>query len=165
MFGACLAMLSGCMQLAEITQLPVSAGLTGKAGPERLAQNMSKMAVRAFKPRADGKPGVGDEILGAKCTLVSDELRATVITPQEVILPRFKQRKEFANRGVPGSIVVKCNAGSDEGQVLVTAQEKQVSTAIGAGLIGAVLTTAVTAAAANSTPWSFPPSVSVVVGE
>jgi len=153
------------MQLAEITQPPVSAAMTSAAGPERLAPNTSKMAVRAFKRRTDGKPGVGDEILGAKCTLVSDELRATVITPQEVILPRFKQRKEFANRGVPGSIVVKCQAGPEQGQVLVTAQEKQVSTAIGGGLIGAVLTTAVTAAAASATPWAYPSAVSVVVGE
>lgn len=159
-----IAALSGCMQLAEISSEPASAQLKASVPQERLNPNTSKMTVRAFQPGAKANTR-GNEIVGARCSLVSDELNATVITPQVVILPKFKQRVEFADRGVPGSIAISCKAGKSQGKTVVTAQPKQVSTAVGGGLVAAIITTAVTAAAASSTPWTYPPAVNVVIAE
>ncbi|MEP4197621.1 MAG: hypothetical protein ABJL99_18515 [Aliishimia sp.] len=160
---AAIVGLSGCMAPIKITSEPVAASLTSPALQERLSPNTMKMTVRAFTPKTDEAPGA--EVAGAKCTLVSDELRATVITPQEVILPRFKQRAAAENRGLPGSLVITCTAGELKGKSIVTAQAKQVGTAVNAGLGAAILTTLVTAAVATATPWQYPAAISVGMTE
>ena len=163
-FALPVLLVSGCVQLAPITEEPVGAGLTKSVKEERLAGSTTNMVVRAFTP-SEQPNQPGDEIIGAKCELVSDEIRATVITPQAVVLPNFKQNAEFANRGVPGSIAVTCNTDTARGQVLVTAQPKQAGTAVGGGLAVAVITAAVTAVAAATSPWTYPPAVVVVMTE
>jgi len=122
------------------------------------------MTVRAFAPPTQDSK-TGNEIVGAKCDLVSDEIRASVVTPQVVILPTFKQRDKFPNRGVPGSIAVTCTAGNQVGQALATVKAKEATVATGAGLFGALLTAAVTSAVASSTAWQFQPVINVGVTE
>ncbi len=159
-----LLALAGCMQTAEITRAPAQANLLASVPAERIAENTSKITIRAFRPGE--KPNTrGEEIIGAKCTLVSDELRAEIITPQEVVVPKFKQNKAFANRGVPGSIVVRCSGGGATGQTIVTANEKQAATTVGAGAGAAILTTLVTAAVASSTPWTYSSFANVLMTE
>lgn len=155
--------LGACVQPAEITQDPVSAQLVSGVGTDRLAEGTSKMTVRSFAMVDEDGKQVKREIVGATCSLVSDELRAKVVTPQVVILPKFKQRAEFDNRGVPGSISVTCNGGGKTGSTLLTAAEKQVSTSTGGGAAGAIVTLMVSAALASATPWVYPPFANVTV--
>jgi hypothetical protein len=155
-------LVSGCVQPMEITSEPVRATVVPSVPKDRLTKNTSQMEVRAFKATEDGKTV---EVAGAVCELVSDELRARVVTPQVVILPTFKQRESFPNKGVPGSLAVTCKGGNMTGQAIVTANEKQVATATGGGIAAAVITLAITAAVANSTPWQFPFAANVTMKE
>lgn len=159
-----VAMLSACAELAEPTAPPTSAALSATYPKERLGQNTSNTTIRTFIPSAEeGKPPT--EVLGAKCTLVSDELTANVTTPQAVILPTFKQRAEFSNRGVPGAISVNCRTPGKSGQALVTANEKKVAVVTGGGIAGLLIGAAVSGAVASSTPWTYPADVRVTLVE
>lgn len=162
--SAMVATLSGCMQLADVESAPVSANVAASFPKDRLAKNTNEITVRAFLPGE--KPNtLGQEVIGAKCTLKSDELTATVITPQKVIVPGFKQAKAYPNRGVPGSLVVRCSTGKAKGQSVLTVSGKSAATTTGAGAGAAILTTLITAAVASSTPWYYPPQAFVVVSE
>lgn len=131
---------------------------------DRLTKGETKITVRAFCP--GDKPNIrGGEVLGAKCSLASDELRATVVTPQVVIAPNFKQRANFPNRGVPGSLDVRCTAGQAKGKALLRALEKQLAVATDRGIAGLIVTAAVSTALATSTPWTYPAAANVVASE
>lgn len=160
-----LLMLCACGAAPlEIQSKPVKAAFTKEISTAKIAERETKMAIRAYQPGS--KPNTrGSEIRGATCTVVSDILRAKVVTPQEVILPAFKQRGRFENRGVPPSLLITCEAGKASGKALVPAQEKEIATATGAGIVGALVTVAVTSAVASSTPWVFPPLATVVLKE
>lgn len=159
--AAILIIVSGCVSLAPIEREPVRAQVLASTSKDRLVKN-SEIEIRTFLP--GDKPNTrGSEVVGAKCTLVSDELRATIVTPQKVIVPTFKQRANIANRGVPSGIVVRCSSGKLNGQALVTAQQKSASTTVGGGVAAAILTTMVTAAIATSTPWVYAPAVNVLL--
>ena len=73
-----------------------------------LAKGTTKTTVRAYTASADGKKT--NEVVGAKCKIESDELLAEVVTPQVVVLPKFKQRAELDNRGLPSSLIATCKA-------------------------------------------------------
>jgi len=103
------------------------------------------------------------ELVGAACDLRSDELAASIVTPQEVIVPDFKQRKELDNRGVPSALVVTCSKDGKRGVTQVTAQAKELATAYNAGLAAAVLTTLASAAINSGTPWVYQPAVGVLI--
>lgn len=146
--------LTGCTaQFSEITAAPVTAGVVSTVNKDRLTGKTERIAVRTMVKGEDGKL---KEVTGAKCRLVSDELRAEVVTPQEVIVPTFKQRSEFKDRGLPSGIVADCTAGKLKGRSLSVAAQKEASMATGAGLAGALISIAVTSAIAASTPWAYP---------
>lgn len=145
--------LAACQSHVEITQDPRNAALTNVSAKDRLSDGTSTVVVRAFREGVEGKRG--EEIIGAKCNLLSDDLVAEAVTPQEVVVPKFKQRAEFADRGVPSALVVSCNYGELKGVTQVTAAAKSTSVMTGAGIAGAVLSIATTAALAASTPWVY----------
>lgn len=157
MFG----ILAACQPVAEITQEPSNAYLTKASAEQRLTGGTSKVTVRAYREGADGKRG--EEIIGAKCKLVSDDLAADAVTPQEVIVPRFKQRAEFEDRGVPSALVVSCKYGDLSGVSQVTAVPKSTTVMTGAGIAGALVSIAASAALATSTPWIYEGAVAVVM--
>lgn len=157
-----LGALVACEPLAEVTSEPVNARLSGSFDQERLANGTSRVTVRAFMPAPEGKIR-GEEILGAVCDLRSDELSARVVTPQEVIVPDFKQREAYPERGLPSALVISCTAGGRSGKTQITAVPKQASVATGAGAAVAMLTIVASAAIATSTPWFYQPNGNVVL--
>ncbi|MEO3415661.1 hypothetical protein AAFO92_13475 [Roseovarius sp. CAU 1744] len=166
--GVCLACaLSGCgtpQKLAPVKDEPVRAGVVSTVDKKRLAQGTTDITVRAFKPAASAdKKALPQEVVGVPCTVASDEVRAKVITPQIVTVPNFKQRAAFPNRGLPSALIVTCETGTLRGVASATSKAKQVTTATGGGLAIALITAATTAAVANSTPWVYPPAVSVTM--
>lgn len=124
----------------------------------KVAKGTTKTSVRADTASADGKKT--NEVVGAKCKIDADELLAEVVTPQVVVLPKFIQRAEFNNRGLPSSLIVTCQADKVSGMASVSSQEKAVCTTVGGGLAAALITVAVTAAIEPSTPWAYPCGIS-----
>jgi hypothetical protein len=167
--GLVLASLAACSEpLAEITSDPVTAQINSSVPSERIARGTSELTVRAFGVPIEEKDQRGPEVIGAQCTLESDELKASAITPQVVILPKFVQKKEFENRGVPGALAIRCKSGNLSGSGFVTASEKSatgVYSSGAGGLATLIISTAVTAAVASSTPWSYPKTAHVHVTE
>ncbi len=166
--GLVLVSLAACSEpLIEVTSAPVKARIDSSVPQERIAKGTSELTVRAFTP-PEGNDVRGPEVVGATCSLQSDELSATAITPQVVILPKFVQKKEFESRGVPGALAIRCTSEQGDGTALVTASEKNATGVYansGGGLATLIITTAVTAAVASSTPWSYPPNAHVTVVE
>ncbi len=162
---AALSLSAACATtpLLEPTAGPVSPSLLGAGTAERLSSGRNETMVRAYLPNAENPTALGTEVAGAECSLRSDELRASVVTPQAVILPTFKQRGALEDRGVPGALLVSCDYRGQTGRTLLTAQEKEVAVVSGAGLGGLVLGLAVSGIAANTTPWRFEPSAAVVL--
>lgn len=150
----CVATLSACtVEYSKITVAPVMAAVLSSMNKDRLTGSTQRIAVRTVTKGADGKL---KEIIGAKCVLTSDELRAEVVTPQEVVVPTFKQRAEFPNRGLPSGLVADCTAGKLTGRGITVSGQKEAAVGTGAGIAGALITLAVTAAIASSSPWQYP---------
>lgn len=127
---------------------------------DRISNHTTTMAVRTYAV-GEEKGKRGPEITGAKCTLVSDELRAEIVTPGQVVLPNFRQKKEFEARGVPGSLLVTCKTPSLSGRSLVPVSEKPIAIVTGAGLAGVVVGLAISAAASSSTNWAYPVATNI----
>ncbi|GAA6187086.1 hypothetical protein [Litorivita sp. NS0012-18] len=85
------------------------------------------------------------------------------MTPQVVVLPKFKQRAGLDNRGLPSSLIVTCKADKLSGAASVSWQEKAIGTTVGGGLAAALITVAVSAAVASSVPWAYPADVKVTL--
>ena len=154
---------AGCVKPLTPTKPPVSASLSSSNMQERLAKPHSNTIVRAFLPTAEGDKKVAKEVAGAECTLRSDEISAQVTTPQAVVLPSFKQKAAFENRGVPGAIVVDCEYQGRTGRSLLTVQEKKVAVVQGAGIAGMLIGAAVSSAVASTTPWAYPDEAHVTL--
>lgn len=118
-------------------------------------------AIRAFQKGEKGSHN--KEVTGVPSTIESDEIKASVITPQEVIVPNFKQRAALPNRGLPSALIVTCEGGGERGVASAASRAKQVSSASGGGLAVALITIAATAAIANSTPWVYPGAIHVAM--
>ncbi len=157
-FFAVAAALAGCTPKLEITQPSTTAGIRADVDRARITSYRTT-EIRTMTNR----DGASVEVGGLSCTLSSTEVSASVITPARVDLPRFVQSGEFEDRGRPAQMQVRCEGDDLRGAETVFAQDKQVATATNAGIAGAILTTAVTAAVASSTPWKFPEVVSVTV--
>lgn len=156
-----LVLLVACVapvQYAKITAAPQPVSVLASVNKARLTDKTQPIEIRTITKGADGKM---QEVTGAKCKLTSDELRGEVMTPQAAVVPTFKQSKDFAGRGLPSGLVADCTAGKLKGRAISIAQEKQASTATGGGLGVALITLAVTAAVASSTPWNWPPTLVV----
>jgi hypothetical protein len=150
--GALLAsaLLAGCTQ-EQITTAPAKASYVAGFNQQRVAGS-AETVVRTYQ-MIDGKR---TEVVGAKCSATSDEVRASFATPSKVVLPTFVQRKEYAERGRPSYLRVECTLNGKIAVVSVPAANKEVSTATNAGIGGAILTAVVTGAMAASTPWRYP---------
>ena len=151
-------MLGACAEQIEITEPPVAVGVIQGVSNERIA-NSTEMTVRTFTS-VDGERA---EVGGLACTLRSDELSAQFNSPASVFVPRFVQSNRFENRGRPTPLLIRCEGNGLSGVVSQDAESKQISTATNAGIAGAILTTAISAAAANSTPWKFADRVDLAV--
>ena len=147
---------AGCTPPMEVTQPKVTAGIVSTVDRQRLS-SYTDMTVRAYNARGE-KPA---ELRGVPCTVRSEQISVDVTTPVTIALPRFVQSGRFDQRGRPAQLLVSCEANGMRGAASVDAEDKQVSTATNAGLAGAILTTAVTAAMAGTTPWKFPAAVNV----
>ncbi|MEM6307985.1 MAG: hypothetical protein AAF701_08370 [Pseudomonadota bacterium] len=162
----CTVGLVGCGQTppAEITLAPATAGFLASAPMDRIAEGTDNTTVRVYKmvTGEDGTP-TRAEVTGAKCTLESDHLKATVVTPQEVILPNYDQNAEYEDRGVPPSILVTCTAGDLTGTQLLAAKPGAIYTGGSGNLLVDLIVIAGSAAVANTSDWRYQPSVDVVV--
>jgi|GEM_PF-3012408 hypothetical protein len=155
---ASVTLLGACVQPIEVTQAPIKADYKPGFSVDRVAGE-SAVTVRSFT----GAEKERKEFSGAACVLESDEIRASFTTPAEIIVPKFRQRKEFASRGRPTSARVVCKAAGSTGIASFDATDKQVQTATNAGVGGAILTAVVSGAIADSTPWKYPGIMSVTV--
>ncbi len=158
---ASVAMLAACQGPMKIEQKPVSAALKASVSETRLAERTTRLDIRTYVKIGKTKT----EVKGARCIVESDELKVSVITPATIIVPRFKQHRDLPKRGVPSALIATCSLNGKKASGSRTANAKQVSTATGAGLAGALLTTAVSAAIATSSPWQFNGTLPVVFDE
>ena len=153
-----VVMISACTPPMEITQANATAGVVESVDRSRITSYRTT-EVRTFVIE-DGKEV---EVGNKSCAIQSAEVAAQVITPVRVDLPRFVQSGDYAERGRPAPLQVRCEGSGLRGAETVFAEDKQVSTATNAGVGGAILTTVVTAAMASTTPWRFPEVVRVTL--
>ncbi|MCP4181898.1 MAG: hypothetical protein GY761_01045 [Hyphomicrobiales bacterium] len=95
------------------------------------------------------------EVAGAKCTMESEEIYASFVSPAKITVPTFSQRSKFANRGRPSPLRVECHIDGKFGVNSLTANDKEVSVATNAGIAGAVVSLLVSGAIASATPWRY----------
>ena len=151
-------LLAGCVTPLAVTEPPVQATLRPGVSTDRIAGTLAT-TVRSTTGHDKDKR----EFAGAVCTLESDELTARFTTPAKVILPKFRQRAEFPNRGRPTEARILCTVQGKTGIESYAAADKQLTTTTNAGIAGAILSTALSGAIAASAPWHYPLSMSVQV--
>lgn len=154
--------LAACQAPLEITAAPAPAQLVAGAPSERIRDTTTQTVVRAYRTgqNEEGEP-VRVEVAGAECDLTSDHLRAEVVTPQAVILPKYDQIVALEDRGVPPSVLVDCRESGQRGQSLLAAQPGKVSTGGTGNLAADLFVLAATAAVAASADWRYEPFISV----
>lgn len=159
-FFLSLVALAACVpvEYAKITAPAQPLSVLASVNKDRLTGKTQEIEIRTVTKGADGKL---KEVTGAKCRLTSDDLRGEVVTPQKVVVPTFKQRAEFADRGLPSGLVADCTAGKLMGRAVSIATEKQGGVVTGGGVGLAIVSIAVSAAVATSTPWNWQPSLMV----
>ncbi|OBY24296.1 hypothetical protein A9D60_09890 [Leisingera sp. JC1] len=159
-----LASLTACGEPAlKIESEPASFAFLASAPKERLGNGNTKTTVRVFKSvQGSGGKTVRKEIRGAKCTLTSDHLRAEVVTPQQVVLPKYDQDAKLEARGVPPSILISCKSGDLNGSFLLAAKPGQIISGSGNLVADLILITG-SAIAANTADWRYPEAVFVNV--
>lgn len=147
----------------KITSEPAAVSFVSGAPDGRIRQDRTETVVRAYKSAQteDGK-ATRLEVAGARCTLTSDHIRAEVITPQAVQLPKYDQQAKLEDRGVPPSVLVKCKADKLEGQALLAAKPGQIISGSGNLVVDLVLI-AGSAAAAATADWQYEPAIGVTV--
>jgi len=158
--------ISGCaasFPTLEVPDAPVGVSFVTQPTQHRVVEGTTETTVRAFvkAQTTDGKEASRE--VPAACTLASDHIRGTVSAPRKVALPKYDQTAEFADRGVPPSILFTCtDAEGRTGTALLTANPRQVSTVTGNTVVGLIVL-AGTAAAAASANWRYDPAVRVVM--
>lgn len=159
-----LTSLTACVEPAlEIESEPASFAFLAGAPKERLGNGTSQTTIRAFKSvEESGGKTVRKEIRGAKCTLTSDHLRAEIVTPQQVVLPKYDQDAKLAERGVPPSIHISCKAGELKGSALLAAKPGQIISGSGNLVADLILITG-SAIAATTADWRYAETVAVGV--
>lgn len=159
-----LTALTGCMEPPlEVSSEPASFAFLASAPKERLGNGTTKTIIRAYQSvESSAGKTTNKEIKGAKCTLTSDHLRAEVITPQQVILPKYDQDPELSERGVPPSILVSCQAGTLKGSTLLTANPGQIISGSGNLVADLILITG-SAIAATTADWRYGETAAVIV--
>lgn len=157
--------LAGCeMQTPiEITAEPAKVAYVKSAPMDRIRSEGTSTTIRSYvvKTGEDGKEK-SVEVAGAKCKLVSDHLRAEVVTPQSVVLPKYDQDPKIKDRGVPPSIHVTCTGDGKKGTTLITADPGEIISGSG-NLIVDLILIAGSAAVANSADWKYRPAAGVIL--
>ncbi len=151
-----LLLVAACATPLKITEPPTKASHKSALTEERISGD-NTIVVRAYT--GTGKERV--EVAGALCKLDSLEVYASITTPAKVIMPTFRQRKGFANRGRPSDLQVICKYNGETGIQSFVAKEKEITTATNAGLAGAIFTTVISGAIASLTPWAYPEAISI----
>jgi len=159
--GAALIALSGCVKPLPVAEEPVIGGVKSSVAQERLGNGTSPTLIRAYIVNDAGQR----EEVNAQCRLESAEVLANAASPSRVLLAKFAQRAEFENRGRPSDLSVTCEYNGQTGVTVTPASGKSAATAINAGLAAAIITTVVTSAVASATPWVYPDTVHVNIGE
>ncbi|MGB0959196.1 MAG: hypothetical protein ACPGVK_03005 [Halocynthiibacter sp.] len=144
---------------AKITSRPAQVQFLTTAPNGRIVDKTTKTTVRAFAAIEGSKT---KEVSGAQCTLTSDHIRANVVTPQVVMLPKYDQDKKLKNRGVPPSILVTCRAGNKSGSTLLAAKPGKIISGSGNLFVDMVLI-AGSAAAATTADWRYSEFANVVM--
>ncbi len=126
------ALLTGCVQYAEVTTPPVDLALKQSSIAPRI-KGYQDVTVRSFVQEGTQT----NEVTGAKCTLESVELKASVVTPGIVRMPIVKSR--------PSPLIVTCTGNGMKGTNVIEPRKSQDSGASG-GLLGIVMNAALTAA-------------------
>lgn len=157
--------LAGCEVQApiEITAPPATVAYVKSAPMERIRSEGTIATIRTYivKKDKDGKD-TNVEVAGAKCKLVSDHLRAEVVTPQAVTLPKYDQDAKIKDRGVPPSIHVTCTGDGKKGTSLITANPGQIISGSG-NLIADLILIAGSAAVAATADWKYNPGAGVIL--
>lgn len=157
--------LVGCeMQTPiEIISEPAKVAYVKSAPMQRIRAEGTSTTIRSYvtKTNEEGKE-TAVEVAGAKCRLVSDHLRADVVTPQAVILPKYDQDGKLKDRGVPPSIHVACTGEGKKGTALITADPGQIISGSG-NLIADIILIAGSAAVASTADWKYRPGAVVIL--
>ncbi|WP_421704445.1 hypothetical protein [Aliiroseovarius sp.] len=129
------------MQGAEVTAPPVSMAVKPGVPAERIT-GYREPILRSFIEQ-DGQEA---EVVGARCTLDSAELSGEFVTPAYVRLPTMK--------GKPTPLHISCTTGEQTGtrKVDPALQGVAFGGASPAGLVAAVVSTAIVASADN---WGY----------
>jgi hypothetical protein len=161
---AALAVSACATPPLPIERAPASVSLLRGAPMDRIRETTSDTTIRAFAAvqDADGQR-TRVEIDGAQCTLESDHLRARVVTPQRVSLPRYDQNRNFENRGVPPTILVRCSHNGQSGNGLIAAEPGQIVASNSGIAIVDLMVLAGSAAAASSADWRYASDVEVML--
>ena len=149
--------------ILEITEPPAGVSFSQNAPMDRIRDKVTSTTIRTYQmvKDEDGEE-TRVEVGGARCNLKSDHLSASVVTPQQVQLPKYDQIPKIQGRGVPPSILVSCSANGLNGQQLLAAKPGEILSGSGNLVVDLVLI-AGSAAAAATADWRFEPSVAVVL--
>ncbi|MEX0304967.1 MAG: hypothetical protein AB3N24_21335 [Leisingera sp.] len=159
-----LTALAGCVEPPlQVESEPASFAFLAGAPKDRLGSGTTKTTIRAYQKvvSSDGETS-NKEIKGAKCTLTSDHLRAEVVTPQMVVLPKYDQDPNLKERGVPPSVLISCTAGERKGSTLLTAKPGQIISGSGNLIADLILITG-SAIAATTADWRYAEAAAVNV--
>ena len=163
--GAVTLSLAACVAAPmEMSGPPQPAALLANAPMDRIIVDKTvNTTIRSFKMVAnDAGKMTRVEVSGVRCSLQSDHLQTSIITPQAVVLPKYDQDKNLKDRGVPPSIAVNCNSGELSGQTLIAANPGKIVSGSG-NLVADLILIAGSAAAATTANWRYAPEVSVTL--
>ena len=128
----------------------------------KLVDKTTEMTVRSYVKVANEKgKETRKEVAGAQCTAKSDQLSGKFVTPAKLLMPKFDQDKKLADRGLPGSVLLSCEANAKRGQQLVTAKPGNLYASYSGNLVADLLIITASAAIASTVHWAFPPVSSV----
>lgn len=150
----------------EITSAPQSMKKL-RTIPQDRSLGTSVATVRAYVEQGDETV----EVAGARCTLRSRDVSATVTTPAMVRLPLYVQGARFADRGRPSDLTLSCRAPQGSGSEVVepgpvgqsTSTDHSTVYANGQPTAGSVSTTTFHSQLASSYPWGYGARLGVVL--
>lgn len=161
---ASLGVLTACgAQPLPVKSKPAQVSFVAGYPKQRISKTTSTTTIRTFKTvKSKNGRAVSEEVGGMKCRLTSDHIRAIIVTPQEVILPKYDQNKKYKDRGVPPSILVECKGEELEGSNLLAAKPGQIISGSG-NLFADIILIAGSAAVAATADWRYEPQLGVMV--
>lgn len=159
-----LTALAGCVtQPAAITSQAAPYRFVAGYPADRIAEGTTKTVIRTYRKGVNDKgKEVLQEVVGVPCVLESDHLRAEITSPQEVLLPKYDQDKDFPDRGVAPSILITCTSGALKGTSLLAARPGKIVSGSGNLAVDLILITG-SAIAATTANWKYDPAANVTI--